>query len=112
MKSDRQVGERGYGISNWIRNIFGARGNDHIISSRKSEWLVGGNVNFRFGRRNWAGDVNRSYVQRHGSKSVRQIDAQDFSANRQVNNLAHGCVTQIVRAQRIVWLGDLLRRGP
>ncbi len=47
-----------------------------------------------------------------GSESVGEMHAQSCAADGEMKDLAHGGVAEIVRRERVLRLGDLLRRSP
>jgi hypothetical protein len=56
--------------------------------------------------------VYRGEVQRLGAEGVREMDAQGRSAEREMDDLAQGCVLEIGGGKRVPRLGDLLRGRP
>ena len=110
--ADGEVGEGGDGRVDGIGEDFGSWRDGDIGVASEGEGAVGGGVNGRVGGRDGVGDVDGGEVERGGSESVGDMDAESVAAEREVEDLAEGSVAEVVRGEGILGLGDLLGGGP
>jgi hypothetical protein len=69
------VGERGRGIFDRIRNELRAGRNSYLDRTREGERLIGRGIDRRRNRVQRPGNVNRGEVQRLGTERIRDVDA-------------------------------------